>query len=70
MLNPYASVVLEEVIQSCNFLAEEFANIKAIQASNENEKNKKCMQWQGILHQIDSALNFIDILSLTTLIKI
>ncbi len=70
MLNLYASIVLEEVIQSCNFLAEEFANIKSIQASNENEKNKKCMQWQGILHQIDSALNFIDILSLTALIKI
>ncbi len=70
MLNPYASVVLEEVIQSCTLLAAEFANIKAIQASNESEKNKKCMQWQDILHQIDCALNFIDILGLTALIKI
>ncbi len=70
MLNSYASVVIEEVNQSCTWLAEDFANIQAIQGSNENEKNKKCIQWQEILHQIDCALNFVDISGLAGLIKI
>ncbi len=70
MENPYAYLVLEQVIHSCSLLAKEFANIQALQASNENEKNKKCTQWQETLQQIDYALNFIKIEALSTLIKI
>ena len=49
MQNPYAYLVLEQIILACSLLAKDFANINAIQASNENEKNKKCTQWQEIL---------------------
>ena len=70
MQNPYAYLVLEQVIHSCSFLAKEFANIQAIQASNENEKIKNCMQWQETLQQIDCALHFIEIDDLSAIIKI
>jgi chemotaxis protein histidine kinase CheA len=70
MENPYAPLVLEEVIRSCSLLAVDFANIQAIQASNENEKIKKCMQWQETLQQIDYALHFIEIDDLSAIIKI
>lgn len=70
MQNPYAYLVLEQVIHSCSFLAKEFANIQAIQASNENEKIKNCMQWQETLQQIDCALHFIEIEDLSAIIKI
>jgi hypothetical protein len=70
MENPYAPLVLEEVIRSCSLLAVDFANIQAIQASNENEKIKKCMQWQETLQQIDCALHFVEIDNLSVIIKI
>jgi chemotaxis protein histidine kinase CheA len=70
MQNPYAYLVLEQVIHSCSLLAKEFAKIQAIQASNESEKIKKCMQWQETLHQIDCALHFIEIDDLSAIIKI
>ena len=70
MQNPYAYLVLEQVIHSCSLLAKEFANIQAIQASNENEKIKKCMQWQETLQQIDYALHFVEIDNLSAIIKI
>jgi chemotaxis protein histidine kinase CheA len=70
MENPYAPLVLEEVLRSCTLLAVDFANIQAIQASNENEKIKKCMQWQETLQQIDCALHFIEIEDLSAIIKI
>jgi len=70
MQNPYAYLVLDQIILTCSLLAKDFANIDAIQASNEIEKNKKCMQWKAMLHQIDCALNFIEIEALSALIKI
>ena len=70
MQNPYAYLVLEQIILACSLLAKEFANINAIQASNESEKNKKCSQWQEILQQTDYALNFIEIEALSALLKI
>lgn len=70
MQNPYAYLVLEQIILACSLLAKDFANINAIQASNESEKNKKCSQWQEILQQIDCTLNFIEIEALYALLKI
>jgi chemotaxis protein histidine kinase CheA len=70
MENPYAYLVLEQVIHSCSLLAKEFANIQAIQASNESEKNKKCMHWQETLQKIDCALHFVEIDALSAIIKI
>ena len=70
MQNPYAYLVLEQIILACSLLAKDFANINAIQASNESEKNKKCSQWQEILQQTDYALNFIEIEALSALLKI
>ena len=70
MQNPYAYLVLEQIILACSLLAKDFANINAIQASNESEKNKKCTQWQEILQQIDCTLNFIEIEALSALLKI
>jgi chemotaxis protein histidine kinase CheA len=70
MQNPYAYLVLEQIILACSLLAKDFANINAIQASNESEKNKKCTQWKEILQQIDYTLNFIEIEALSALLKI